>query len=276
MSSKQWLLAISAIILVIALFLLPMNVIDNDLEEVENTEVTESHDDDDHDHAEDVHHVELDSSSGQKLQTFRSDFENASEIEKKSIFADSLAELYAGLRNYDSAIYYAEVLNDLINSPQSKEKLADFYYESMSMALAPEDANDKGSKARALYTELLEEQSGRLDLMNKMAMTHIVSEAPMRGIQMLREILEIDENNEDAIFNLGVLSIQSGQFDKGAERFKKLTQLDDTNVEAWYFLGLCLKETGQSKEAKEALEKGLSLNANPEVNASIETLLKEL
>ena len=43
--------------------------------------------------------------------------------------------------------------------------------------------------------------------------------SPMKGITLLKEVLEEDENNTEALYYLGVFSIQSGQFDKGIGRF---------------------------------------------------------
>jgi tetratricopeptide (TPR) repeat protein len=187
-----------------------------------------------------------------------------------------LAESYVALREFDSAIYYGNQALRLSGSDESKENLADIYYEAMSFSLDQNSATNLGNSAREIYEGLLEGQSGRLDLMNKMAMTYVVSEAPMKGIMMLRQVLEKDANNEDAIFNLGVLSIQSGQYDKGVQRFQKLIEIDSTNVKAYYFLGLCLKESDKPAEAKVILNKALSLGDNEEVIASINALLQEL
>ena len=56
-------------------------------------------------------------------------------------------------------------------------------------------------------------------------------EEPMKGIMMLRALLEKDPNNIDVIWQLGDLSIQSGQYPKAIARFEKfvsLTEGDET------------------------------------------------
>ena len=51
-------------------------------------------------------------------------------------------------------------------------------------------------------------------------------EQPMRGIMMLREVLDKDNSNKSALLALGLFSIQSGQFDKAADRFASIKYLE--------------------------------------------------
>lgn len=273
MNKKQWLLIIAAIISVILIYSLPKIVIDNEKEEIsESSESNKSVES-----AEsDVHASELDSSVIAALGQIKNELNDSEDNEKKSIFADSLAERYLKLRQFDSAIFYASMSLSLNEGGEGKKKLADIYYEAMTFSVDPEVADRLGNSARNIYEALLEEQPERIDLMNKVAMTYIVSDSPMKGITMLREVLEKDPDNEDAIFNLGVLSIQSGQYDKGVQRFSRLVQIDSSNIKAYYYLGMCLKETGKTEEAREVLNQALDIESNPEVTASINALLKEL
>jgi len=52
-------------------------------------------------------------------------------------------------------------------------------------------------------------------------------EQPMKGIMMLRALLEKDPNNIDVIWQLGDLSIQSGQYPKAVGRFKRFVDLTE-------------------------------------------------
>ena len=273
MNKKQWLLIAVAIICVILIYSLPKIVIDNEKDELtENTAADKSVDST----GSNVHANDLDSAVIAALGKIKNDLNDSDDNKKKSIFADSLAERYLKLRQFDSAILYASMSLSLNEKIEGKENLANIYYEAMTFSIDAEVADRLGSSARNIYQALLEEQPERIDLMNKMAMTYIVSDSPMKGITMLRKVLEKDPDNEDAIFNLGVLSIQSGQYDKGVQRFSRLIQLDSTNIKAYYYLGMCLKEIGNSKEAREVLNQALELESNEEVTASINALLKEL
>lgn len=59
------------------------------------------------------------------------------------------------------------------------------------------------------------------------AVALVQGEDPMRGIMMLREVLQEDPDNVEAHWHLGLFSIQSGQYDKALERFKKVRELDE-------------------------------------------------
>ncbi|MFB0998105.1 MAG: hypothetical protein QMC28_05340 [Flavobacteriales bacterium] len=59
----------------------------------------------------------------------------------------------------------------------------------------------------------------------KKASQMIQNGQPMKGVMLLRGILEKDENNIDAIWELGKLSMQSQQYEKAIGRFEKFVSL---------------------------------------------------
>jgi len=61
----------------------------------------------------------------------------------------------------------------------------------------------------------------------KKASQMIQNGQPMKGVMLLRSILEKDENNVDAIWELGKLSMQSQQYEKAIGRFEKFVSLTD-------------------------------------------------
>ena len=276
MNKTQWLLVTAAIVLVVFLFSLPKIIIDNDAEEAESLVEGSTQSEVQQDSSFNSHSMAADTSIAASVGRLKSGYELAENKKKKSIFADSLAKAFAGLRDFDNAIMFGKEALKTDPSSEREEVLAEIYYEAMTFSLEPENGRELGRLSRELMEGLLKEQPERYDLMNKVAMTYVVSETPMRGIMMLREVLQKDPENIDAIFNLGVLSIQSGQYDKGVERFQRLIEIDPSNVRAWYYLGFCLKETGDAVNARSALEKAKELDADPEVEASINALLQEL
>ena len=89
-------------------------------------------------------------------------------------------------------------------------------------------------------------------------------EQPMRGIMMLREVLDKDNSNNSALLALGLFSIQSGQFDKAADRFASIKYLeanytltDDISyiAKSYQEKGIMM-ETIQSIENFKALQEG--------------------
>ncbi len=59
---------------------------------------------------------------------------------------------------------------------------------------------------------------------------------PMKGIGILKEVLNVDSNNVDALTNLGYFSIQSAQYEKAIERFETVLRIDPKNAEAFLYL----------------------------------------
>jgi cytochrome c-type biogenesis protein CcmH/NrfG len=80
---------------------------------------------------------------------------------------------------------------------------------------------------------------------------------PMKGVGLLREIIQVDSNNRKALFYLGVLSMQSNQLDKAVERFQKLISLgpdkNDPNYPYYFrYLGQIYMAQGDKQKALKA------------------------
>ena len=94
------------------------------------------------------------------------------------------------------------------------------------------------------------------------ALKLIESNNPMKGVFMLRKILEKEPKNKEALFNLGVLSIQSKQYDKAIERFNQLLIIDSLDKRAYLHLGISNFELGNEEEANFFFDKVLRSNNN--------------
>lgn len=100
--------------------------------------------------------------------------------------------------------------------------------------------------------------------------------APMKGIALLKEVLEEDENNTEALYYLGVFSIQSGQFDKGIGRFLAILKLEPDNQEARLLLSRCLIGNSQPEEARIELDKIMQSGASKEIKEGANELIEEI
>jgi Tfp pilus assembly protein PilF len=124
------------------------------------------------------------------------------------------------------------------------------------------------------------ETEKKLDLDKKItAAVDIINqgtESPMKGITMLREVLEEDPGNVKAHFQLGVFSIRSGQYDKALERFTKVLELEPNNTEVYYFLGHTYASLGNAPNAIENFEKYLNFTTDAEVKKEVNDYIKEL
>jgi lipopolysaccharide biosynthesis regulator YciM len=100
---------------------------------------------------------------------------------------------------------------------------------------------------------------------------------PMRGIMMLRQIVEEDPANIEAHWQLGLFSVQSGQYDKALERFKKVVELDEGMIpDAWFYLGRTYATLDSIPQAIASLEKYRSIVQDTAIIEGVDRFLLEL
>ena len=211
------------------------------------------------------------------LNVLRKKYQQEQNAANRVKLATELAAKYTEVAKFDSAGYYYEQVAAVRPGERIYQQAADQYFEAFSFAATEERAKELGAKARGLYNKVLQNNPANLDAKTNLAMTYIaVGEAPMQGINLLREVITTDPNNEKALYNLGILSIQSGQYDKAVERFRHLTEVNPKHVQGNFYLAVSLAEIGQKEEAKQVFNQARKLDVNPEFQASIDTELAKL
>ncbi len=263
------------IIIVSGLFLLPRGVVDNGNNALEAKDMGKQNIPDSLSVSIAKAHSEIPDEVIVKIEALKARLGSAGQEESESIL-DSLAEMFKSGSQLDSAAIYYERLLTNFNDEEHIVKTADLYYEAYSYAMNRERASYLGGKARLYYSMILEKDSSRLDLKNKIAMTFVSSSNPMRGITMLREIIEADPENEDAIFNMGLLSLQSGQYKKAVEHFTKLKEIYPGNMQGQFYLGLCYFELGDKENARTQFELVKGMGNDPTILSTVESYLKQI
>jgi tetratricopeptide (TPR) repeat protein len=260
------LIVISALVIV-ALFLLPKVVVNNDDQLASTSADTVPQAADPHSSAPEglVKHI----------AHMRGEYAASSEKQKKAIFADSLATLYAKASRFDSAGVFAEEAATFFNTEESWFKAGDCYYQGYTFALNANKQGNLGEKAREQFQRVLDINPGNLEAKTKMAMTYL-SSAPMQGVAMLKEVLEADPKNQLALFNMGMLSIQSGQNDKAINWLSQLVAVNPKHTQGTLLLGIAYMNTDQKKKAKEQFEKVKDMDKDPAVQATADSYLKDL
>lgn len=208
-----------------------------------------------------------------QFATLRENYRDNVNTEKSAIFADSLITAFAREEWYDSAAFYAA---EVVNDQPSRKRALTLYYQAFTFALDENKARALGQKVRDYGEAVLRQDPANLEAKSQMAMTYLATSEPMRGIQMLREVVEEDPDNELAQYNLGLLSMQSGQHDKAVDRFKKVTSLNPDHLQAQFFLGVSYVEAGRKKKARKQFEKVKTLSDDPEVRANADNYLNNL
>jgi tetratricopeptide (TPR) repeat protein len=266
LKNRILLIVISAVV-ILALFMLPKVVVENDDQFDEGKDSATI--------ASDPHNTapqELLAAIAKVHEAYL----GSSEKQKKAIFADSLASLYTKAGKFDSAGWYAEEAAKFFNNEKSWVKAGDSYYQAYTFSLDPEKQAQLAEKTREYLGKALGANPRNLDAKTKVAMTYLSSGSPMQGIAMLREVLRDDPKNESAIFNLGLLSIQSGQFDKAVERLKELVEINPNHIQGRLLLGVAYMNSGDKKRAKEEFETVKKMNSDPAVQATVDSYLKDL
>ncbi|WP_462253923.1 tetratricopeptide repeat protein [Ekhidna sp.] len=242
MTRSQLILILGSIALAVILFQLPRSVVENE----QLQEVTES----------DNHSMEIPQEVENQINELRRLIQEEENIDKRANFAHSLARRFLDYGVVDSAASLADDIESWIIVPS--EYVADIYFTAYERSPDPERAKKYAERAREVMQLLLDKDPTNLFLKNRMAMTLVVSENPMAGIAMLREILNQDATNRQAILNLGLLAIQSGQFERAKERFENLISLDAADHEAKLYLAVSMMEINQQSQARLLLEEILA------------------
>lgn len=267
MLRNRIILIIVSALVVVGLFLLPKVVVNNDDKPLSEQPDTVQQQSDPHSAAPEglVRHI----------AHIRGEYAATSENQKKAIFADSLATLYAEAGRFDSAGVFAEEAATFFNTEASWFKAGDSYYQGYTFALNANKQGSLGEKSRELFQKVLDINPENLTAKTKMAMTYL-SIAPMKGVAMLKEVLDADPKNELALFNLGMLSIQSGQYDKAVSWLIRLTEVNPAHTQGTLLLGLAYMNLDEKKKAKEQFEKVKDMDKDPAVQAAVDSYLKDL
>lgn len=269
MNRTQIILSGLAVVLIIFLYNLPKYVVDNEKLETAD-QITRSN----QTQGEGFHEIEVSEDIRYTINSLNTLVYG--EFSDNSLnFADSLAGIYLRIGQTDSAVAIAKYLRQK-SDREFAYAAANIYFKVFNFATEREQAQEYGTVAREIYSQLLEEDADNLDIKTKIALTYIPGENPMQGILMLREILEKDPQNWDAIFNLGLLSIQSGQYDRAVERFAKLIEMRPNDLQANFYLGLSYFELDQNEQAKRYFLKVKQLGADPAIIATVERYLNDI
>jgi outer membrane protein len=210
------------------------------------------------------------------IKTLRAQYLTGSSNQKNAIFADSLRSLYTQSGQFDSAAWFSDQAATFFNTTESYLKAGNSFYEAYTFALQPEKQKTMAEKARLWLGKAIEANPKNLEARTKMAITYLSSPSPMKGIQIMREVLAEDPKNEFTLFNMGMLSIQSGQYDRAIERLNELIAVNPKHIQGQLLLGVAYMNKGNKEKARQQFEKVKKLDNDPAVLATVDSYLKDL
>jgi tetratricopeptide (TPR) repeat protein len=132
-------------------------------------------------------------------------------------------------------------------------------------------------KAIANYTKVLELNPDNLNAKTDLGTCYVEGTAePMKGIMMLREVVQKDPKHEMAQYNLGMLSVKSGQLDKAIERFKTVLEINPGRSEVHFFIGQIYEQQGNKSEALREYKLFMKESKDYEAVAQVGEVVKAL
>lgn len=133
------------------------------------------------------------------------------------------------------------------------------------------------ANAQTAFEKVIAINPSNLEAKNALAICIIQGENDvMKGVGLLKEVIEKDSNNVQALYTLGMLSVQSGQMDKAVERFEKLVTIQPFNPENYFYLGEVYAKTGQKEKAIKTYETCKTLLKDKEAKKEIESIISKL
>jgi predicted Zn-dependent protease len=169
--------------------------------------------------------------------------------------------------------YYTGQAAELENSEKSLTFAAHFFLESLQQQ---NDASLKrwmGTEAKKLFEKALALNPGNDSLKIGLGSCYLfgnISENPMEGISMIREVADRDPSNMYAQFTLGMGAMLSGQLDRAIERLSTVTKNQPYNLEATVMLAEAYEQKGDKLNAIKWYEASKRLIDNPDINSEID------
>lgn len=185
-----------------------------------------------------------------------------------TLSAESKNKLTALATTPDSAIRYAASKNQNIiaasiaqksfegkNDPASLKKLAGRYYNATKFANDPCVSNYCYAKAVATFTKVLAINANDLEAKTLLGSCYVeMSENPMQGITLLREVVTTDSTYVDAHLRLAMFAVQSKQYEKAIARFQKILTINPKYNEAYLYIGEVYASMGNKSSAIKNLQ----------------------
>ena len=176
--------------------------------------------------------------------------------------------------------YYSGLASKLENSEKSLTFAAQYFLEGIRQQADPSLKNWMALQAKELLEKSLELNPSNDSSKVGIGACYIfgnISDNPMQGLTMVREVLEKDSNNVYGQFILGLGGLESGQYAKAAVRLEKVTKAQPQNLEAIMALAECYQRLGNKEDAIKWFSEGKKFFANvPEVANEIQAAIDQL
>jgi outer membrane protein len=213
--------------------------------------------------------------SASDLQTLKG-LENNDTAELEKFL--SISSFWNNTRNLPATAYYLEKTAELDPTEENWQKAALKYFEAQK--IYAQDSlifYEMLNSSMSAYRKVLEINPENIDAKADLAVCYVEgTKDVMKGVGMLREILELNPEHQKSLFYLGVLSMQSGQYDKARERFEQLVVLQPGNPFHYYYLGQIHMAMGNKMKAVAFFENYKNLVQDVNLRKEAEHLINSI
>lgn len=175
--------------------------------------------------------------------------------------------------------YYLGKSGQLENSEKNLKFAAHLLLEELMASNEPALQKWVGTEAKVLFEKLVQlnpsNDSAKIGI-GACYMFGNISDQPMQGISMIREVAAKDPDNMYAQMMLGLGGIKSGQFDKAIERFQTIVNKNPENLEAIFYLAETFDRKGDKQNAVKWYKIALEKIKVPEAKKELEERIRVL
>ena len=175
--------------------------------------------------------------------------------------------------------YYTGEAAKLESSEKSLTFAARFFLENVRTQENPDLKRWMADESRKLFEKALVLDPNNDSLKVGLGSCYLfgnISESPMQGILMIREVASRDPENMYAQYMLGVGGLISGQLDKAIERLSVVANKQPDNVEVRLMLAEAFERKGDKANSVKWYEEVKRHVNNPEVVKEIEERIRLL
>lgn len=279
-NKRQLLLILAGVFLATLLYFAPRTEGETKVEVMH--EEHEGHDHEEHSGeatemaAEDVFE-RLTAAEKEKVEVLEERAEKTADIDTRLSLYDSLIEIGITRNVPPMVARYTEAKAQTVSTEVNWMLAGDNYFKAFRLSKQQSGELIKG--AVRSYEKVLELNSENLSAQTALGVAYVegaslLGAMPMKGIGILKEVLNKDPKNVDALTNLGYFAIQSGQYDKAVERFETVLSIDPENAEAYIYLTDIYLSQNEVDKGIETLEKYKSLVDDPLVKKQVDEYIE--
>ena len=189
---------------------------------------------------------------------------------------DSVARIFMNLNHIDLAAYIAEKKANSVNSANAWYEAGEDYRQAIGSAPPIRRKSFAGAAIRCLQKSLAI-QPTNLDAKASLGACYVEGTAdPMKGIGLLREVVQQDSTNLKAQLNLAFFSMKSNQFAKAIDRFNKVIAIQPQNYELLLYLADAYEKAGEKENAITTLEKFVANSGDEGLKTEVKTYINKL